>query len=166
MSKKYNAQKIRKHKTYTISELAKVFSVSKSSIKRHCRLGLEPIDRNSVPWLLYGNDIIEYFEVVRQKKKIRIKPGQVLCSGCRVGVRLRTDSISLEYSGRKLGIGKYRQIYIRGIGEFCEHRCLGFSSERIIDEFLKYYPELKREADSSRQPKNYLKLSSTVPADR
>ena len=66
MAKRQNWQLIKKDQTYTVTELAELFNMSRSGIKYWVKLGLKPIQSEERKFYFSGEDVIEF---VREKNR-------------------------------------------------------------------------------------------------
>lgn len=150
MPKKYNYQKIRQDGLYTIKKICKVLGVSKSGAKywvHNC--GLEPIDINDRPWLFEGHIVKEFLKKKKDQFKVKLKQGECYCLSCRKGIRVLTESITIEYTGKTLGKNDVAQIIIKGICEVCGGVATRLSSENRKGEFLVYYSDYQEKEEDN-----------------
>lgn len=141
MSKKTNYQILNQHSTYTSTELAKILKRSRHTVHYWVKYGtLTPLNPEEHTWLFSGADVKKYFKERNMKSKVILKIDQVYCLSCRLGMRVRTDSLVIKFTGKKIGKSGAEQIIIYGLCVTCGHKCRKLSSSNRIDEFLSNYP--------------------------
>ncbi len=77
-----NPRRVKKHRSYTVEEVAKVCGVHKNTVRNWIKNGLTPIDSKR-PMLIFGQNLATYLEAKRSKNKRPCKPGQIYCVKCR-----------------------------------------------------------------------------------
>lgn len=70
------------HRSYTIEEVASLFSVHKNTIRGWVRSGL-PVISDRRPHLILGRDIRDHLLAQRQSRAKRCQPDEMYCFKCR-----------------------------------------------------------------------------------
>jgi hypothetical protein len=81
MAKHAKYKKIHKNKFYHPHELAFVTGLSNISIYKDIQEGLSA-DTDSIPYLIYGEDAINYYEKKYWRPKVKTGPTEIFCLGC------------------------------------------------------------------------------------
>lgn len=119
---KYNINLITARKSYLIKEITALFSVSGKTCRRWINEeGLATIE-GIKPFLIWGEDLIDFIKKQREKGKIPIKENEFLCMKCQKGVRARIGSEQELETGKTIGKDNHKQIKKTGICEFCGTR--------------------------------------------
>lgn len=77
-----NPRRVKRHRTYTVEELAILFQLHKNTVRRWPRQGLHPIDKRR-PALFRGDDVATFLEAKRQSSRRPCKAGEIYCLKCR-----------------------------------------------------------------------------------
>ena len=85
MARRYNSRRVKIHRTYTISEAAKLLGVTKHTLRRWIDAGLPLIERKR-PYLIQGGDLRAFLKD-RQPKKQPCRAGEIYCVKCRTPKR-------------------------------------------------------------------------------
>ncbi len=70
------------HHTYTVEEIASLYSIHKNTVRQWIKQGLPIID-NKRPILVLGRHLVEFLYKKRQKNTRPCKPGEIYCFKCR-----------------------------------------------------------------------------------
>jgi len=89
MTRRYNIRRVKIHRTYSISEAAKLLDVSKHAIRRWIDAGLPLIERKR-PYLIQGGDLRAFLKE-RQPRKQPCRAGEIYCVKCRAPKRPAFD---------------------------------------------------------------------------
>jgi hypothetical protein len=76
-------QRIKKHHSYTIGEIARTLGVHKRTVRRWATTGL-PCCVGGRPTLILGGDLKDFLYHRRAKKRRRCNEGQLYCVACRM----------------------------------------------------------------------------------
>jgi len=131
--RKYNPNKIKSNWSYTLQEIARVYSVHPRTAQSWHKSGLKTIDENTRPYLFYGVEIRRYLNSKRVKNKFKLKNDEFNCNKCRIPRKSIVDKIEMSRTGRRLG-KYYYQVIIKGICEVCGTRLIRFSSDRQVED--------------------------------
>jgi hypothetical protein len=77
-----NPRRAKRHRTYTIEELATLFQLHKNTVRRWPMQGLHPIDSRR-PALFRGEDVAAFLATKRQSSRRPCKAGEIYCLKCR-----------------------------------------------------------------------------------
>lgn len=78
-----NHRLVKIHRSYTVKDVADLFSIHKNTVRNWVKDGLPTIDEKR-PMLILGHDMVEFIKRRRAKNKQSCKPGQLYCVRCRV----------------------------------------------------------------------------------
>ena len=83
MSKRHpNPRLVKIHRSYTVDEIAQLFSAHKNTVRNWIKQGLPTSDAKR-PTLILGRDLSAYLQARRIKNKQTCKPGEIYCVRCR-----------------------------------------------------------------------------------
>ncbi|WP_019029149.1 helix-turn-helix domain-containing protein [Colwellia piezophila] len=102
MAKRYNPNKCKINRNYTISEIALLYEVHKSTVKAWLRKGLIKID-NKRPYLILGGDLRQFLKDLRGINKRPCELGEIYCLKCRAPREPLQDSIVFESESSTYG---------------------------------------------------------------
>lgn len=80
--KRINPRLAKKHRSFTVSELADLLGVHKNTVREWLKKGLPTID-GAMPTLIDGAEFQEWWGKQRKAAKRPCKPGQIYCFKCR-----------------------------------------------------------------------------------
>lgn len=84
MAKRHpNHRRVKTHRSYTVEEVAVLFSIHKNTVRNWVKNGLAPIDSKR-PALIQGSVLVDYLQKRRTQNKQTCKPGELYCVRCRV----------------------------------------------------------------------------------
>lgn len=78
----YNPRLVRRDYSYTIQDIAELFSLHKNAVGQWLKAGLKPIDR-SRPLLIHGSDLINFLLMRQAARRTRCQPTEFYCFRCR-----------------------------------------------------------------------------------
>lgn len=102
MARRHNVRRVKIHRSYTASELAKVLGVAKLTVSRWIDAGLPLIERKR-PLLVHGSDVRAFLQA-RQPRKQPCRPGQFYCLPCRAPKRPAFDMAEFRPTTSKTGM--------------------------------------------------------------
>ena len=114
-----NYRRVKKHRTYTVEEVARLFPVHKNTVRIWIKAGLPTIDGKR-PTMILGLEVIAFLKARRAKNKRTCKPGEIYCLRCRAPKCPAGDMA--EYLPMNENVGN-----LRAICPDCEsmmHRCV------------------------------------------
>jgi len=101
--RRYNPRFIKGRHSYLIEEIARLFGINKKTCLRWLQEGLEPIEPNTKPLLIWGNDL-RFFLVQKQKKqKVPLKKNEFYCFKCKQAVKAQANTEKIIPTGKKIG---------------------------------------------------------------
>ncbi|TCV81286.1 helix-turn-helix domain-containing protein [Sulfurirhabdus autotrophica] len=77
-----NHRHVKIHRSYSVEEIAKLFSVHKNTVRSWLKNGLTTVD-NKRPMLIHGQTLYSFLQVKRVKHKRPCEPGEMYCVRCR-----------------------------------------------------------------------------------
>lgn len=77
-----NYRLVKKHRNYTIEEIARRFGVHKNTVSAWLKAGLPTCDKRR-PTLILGRDLASFLQARRAKNKRTCGPGEIYCVRCR-----------------------------------------------------------------------------------
>lgn len=107
MAKRYNPNKCKINRNYTISEIALLYDVHKNTVKAWLRRGLKKID-NQRPFLILGRDLKLFIKDLRAINKQPCDLGEMYCLKCRSPRVPDQRSITFECKFSRYGLVKGR----------------------------------------------------------
>lgn len=102
MAKRYNPNKCKINRNYSISEIAILYDVHKSTVKGWLRRGLKRID-NQRPYIILGRDLKQYIKDLRGLNKRSCELGEIYCMKCRVPRTPEQGSTFFETENSRYG---------------------------------------------------------------
>ena len=101
-NRKINIGLIQSKYSYNIEELAKKINVCKGTVNNMIKQGLSII-KGSYPYLIYGQDAIDFIGKKQRKEKIKLNINQFRCFKCRTSVEAKNNNAILEELTPKVG---------------------------------------------------------------
>lgn len=93
MTRRYDVRRVKLHRSYSLSEAAKLLGVTKHTVARWIDDGLPLIERKR-PHLVHGSELRAYIKA-RQPRKQPCRAGQIYCVRCRAPKRPAFDEVEL-----------------------------------------------------------------------
>lgn len=93
---KINPQKLNSHISYTIKELSEILCIDKKTCLRWIEDGLKIVEGRRKPILIMGQELKDFINKRRQKKKFKLKPNQFFCLSCRLPIYAKKGSIKIK----------------------------------------------------------------------
>ncbi len=123
MSKKYPLNRIKTRNSYTTDEISALLSVHKRTVFIWIKEGLKILGEKRKKVLVMGFDLKDFLKKKNDKRKTKLKPGEIYCLSCRKGVRARagTEKIIREKKSKlknKIGLCEFCGKEVRRI---CKH---------------------------------------------
>jgi hypothetical protein len=78
-----NPRLVKVHRSYSVEEIARLFSVHKNTVRNWLKEGLTAIDDRR-PTLVLGRELSRFLYERRQNAKQTCGPGRIYCIACRV----------------------------------------------------------------------------------
>ena len=129
---RYNTHLIKARHSYTIQEIAEIFSVSSRTCFRWTKQGLRPMELNTSPLLFMGYDLINFIKSNQQEKRTKLKNDEYYCLKCKKAVKAMIGTEQIVKTGKKIGKENVEQYKKTALCEFCKtktNRYLGVSQK-------------------------------------
>jgi hypothetical protein len=88
-------RRIRVTTTYSVPEIAALFSVHRNTVFRWIKYGMTPLD-DSRPVLVHGSEIHRYLKQRRLRRKSTCAHNEMLCFRCRAPRRALADTVVIS----------------------------------------------------------------------
>ena len=100
-----NHRRIKKHRTYTVEEVARLLPCHRNTVRGWLKIGLPAIDDRR-PFLILGCHLISFLQARRSQTKRQCLPGQMYCLRCRAtrfpaGAMADYESITVKIGNLK-----------------------------------------------------------------
>jgi hypothetical protein len=82
MGRHPNPRLVKMHRSYTVEEIARLFSKHKNTVRAWIKQGLQPIDGRR-PTLIHGLELVRFLQNRRMSGKRPCPPGHMYCLKCR-----------------------------------------------------------------------------------
>ncbi|MBD9357844.1 helix-turn-helix domain-containing protein [Methylomonas albis] len=107
MAKLQNPNRAKIHRSYSVEEIAMLYSVHKNTVRQWIKSGLPMIDQNR-PILISGADLRLYWQNKRVSRKSKCQPYEIYCVRCRIPQRPAGNMADFEPrngdTGRLIGL--------------------------------------------------------------
>lgn len=80
--RRYDTRRIRQHLSYSLLDIAELFSLHKNAVRNWLREGLPTIDRQK-PYLVHGSELKAFLERRQARRKAKCQPDEFYCLRCR-----------------------------------------------------------------------------------
>jgi hypothetical protein len=77
-----NPRRVKKHRSYTVEETARLFGCHRNTIRHWQKQGLKPVDGKR-PVVFEGRMLAGFLDARRGARRRRLKPGEIYCLPCR-----------------------------------------------------------------------------------
>jgi excisionase family DNA binding protein len=81
-NRRANHRRVKRHRNYTVEEIAILFGIHKNTVREWVKTGLPLIDDRR-PMLIHGQDLAAFLDAKRTKNKRTCQPGEMYCVRCR-----------------------------------------------------------------------------------
>lgn len=98
-----NVRLIKGRRSYTMSDLARIYGVHVRTVQSWHKTGMQPIDLTDRPLLFMGNEVRRYFSEKRQSKKFHLGEDEFRCMRCRAPRQAIPGSIWVKETGKLMG---------------------------------------------------------------
>lgn len=103
MAKRHpNHRHVKIHRSYTVEEIASLFSIHKNTVRGWIKTGLHPSD-DKRPMLILGRDLAAFLQARRVKNKQTCQLGEIYCVRCRAPKNPAGDMADYQAVTEKLG---------------------------------------------------------------
>ena len=132
MTQKYNPRLITSRRSYTPKEIATLFGKNKQTVFRWLAIGLRPLEENTKPLLIMGDELRRFLLEKKKKRKVSLKENEFFCFKCRQAVRAKSETEKMVPTGNRIGKDARKQFFRRGKCERCgtEVYCLARDSQK------------------------------------
>ena len=86
---------VKTHRSYTLEELADLLGVTKGTLRRWCKEGLQCFT-DAKPYLIEGGDFKAFYAEARAEKKLKLGAYEVYCLSCRKGREPDPDLLEIR----------------------------------------------------------------------
>jgi hypothetical protein len=125
MAKRYNPNKCKIHRSYTVEEVSELFGVCKRTVRNWINKGL-PTFKDIRPLLILGTDLKLFISNKRKENKRTCKPSEIYCFRCRIP---RTPELkTVQFTQQSSGIGRVFSVCI-----VCDSKVNKYFSWRRLD---------------------------------
>jgi hypothetical protein len=107
----YNPRLIKGQHSYSVEEIASLFGINKKTCFRWLQEGLEPIEQNTKPLLIWGNDLRTFLIRKKKEKKVTLGSKEFYCMKCKCAVRATVGTEKELPTGKKIGRNARVQLY-------------------------------------------------------
>jgi hypothetical protein len=97
-----NHRRVKIHRSYTVEDIAVLFSVHKNTVRNWVKSGLPAIDTKR-PLLVSGCDLIDFLQQRKGKRKLQCGPGELYCFKCRVPRMPAENMVDYSSDTEKVG---------------------------------------------------------------
>lgn len=111
---RYNPRLIKARHSYLLGEVATLFGINKKTCLRWLKEGLKPIEPNTKPLLIWGNDLRHFLAEKKKQKIVILKSKEFYCMKCRRAVTAKPRTEKTIPTGKKIGREARAQLYLVG----------------------------------------------------
>ena len=119
MKRRYNPRLITSRHSYTPEEVAHLFGINKKTVFRWLQEGLQPLEENTKPLLIMGEELRHFLTEQKKKKKVSLKKKEFFCLKCRKAVLAKAGTEKKVPTGKKIGREARTQFFRRAKCEQC-----------------------------------------------
>jgi hypothetical protein len=98
--KKANYKHFSIHQSYTVQDIARIGKVSVRTVNNWIKNGLAPMNPESKPFLLKGENIRNFIQSEKKKKKFTLKKHEFWCVRCKLPRTAKPKSIITKGDNR------------------------------------------------------------------
>ena len=126
MAKLLNPNKAKIHRSYTVEEIASLFSIHKITVREWVRKGLPVCDAQR-PLLVLGIELRSYLQQKRTQYKQKCKSYEMYCMRCRTPQRPAENIVDYNPFNRSTGC-------LTGICSSCESIMYKFTASASLEQ--------------------------------
>ena len=115
----YNLSKIRGKTAYSTQEVGQLLKVTRKTVFRWFKEGLQLLDSKRTPKLVMGSDLKAFLLAKRELKQIKLKWNEFYCLRCRKAVLAKRGSEHTEKTGKCIGSENREQTMIFALCKEC-----------------------------------------------
>jgi hypothetical protein len=138
----YNPNLIKAKRSYTIMEIAEIYTIHKRTAQTWIKEGLSPLEGTRSPYLILGEEIKRFIKEKAKKHKHHLMPDEFFCPKCQKPRKSHKDKISYIITDKKLGKSS-KQIFIKGVCQECNTSLTLFSSDKKLEQYKVLLPQHK-----------------------
>ena len=95
MSKRPNHRIVKRNRTYTVKEIARLLQIHENTVLRWIKNSLPIVDQMR-PFLIHGYELIHFLQERRNRTKHPLPAGQMFCFRCRTSKSPAGDMLQYE----------------------------------------------------------------------
>ncbi len=120
MPKRYNTRLIKQRRSYSPSQIAKLFSIDRKTCFRWIKdKELKVLGLNTNQTLISGVDLKEFLDKEKAERKTKLEENEFFCMKCHKAVRAKTGSENIVKTGKTIGKDSKDQLKKIGLCELC-----------------------------------------------
>jgi hypothetical protein len=119
MKRKYNVRLITSRRSYTPEDVAQLFGINKKTVFRWLKEGLRPLEENTKPFLIMGEELSHFLTEQKKKQRLSLKKDEFFCLKCRKAVLAKAGTEKNVPTGNKIGKEARIQFFRRAKCEQC-----------------------------------------------
>ena len=123
---RYNPHLIKARHSYSVEEIAALLGISRKTCLRWLQEGLKPIEPNTKPLLIWGNDLRLFLAEKKKQKKVVLKSKEFYCMRCHQAVKAKAHTERTIPTGKKIGRDARDQFYLIGKCNQCSTKLMRF----------------------------------------
>ena len=134
--RRHNIHLIKKDRSYTTAELAKLLGVHPGTVQLWHKKGMPAIS-DCHPLLFHGQVIKSYLSIQLKEQKHKLSPDEFWCLKCRRGQHSNGKEIKITVRGK---MGRYTRYLITGICPICSLKMIPITSDKsneVLDAMKK-----------------------------
>lgn len=120
MPKRYNTHLIKVRRSYSPTQIAKLFSIDRKTCFRWIKdKQLKILGASASSTLIYGKDLKEFLDKEKIERKTKLKEDEFYCMKCHKAVRAKSGSENIVKTGKTIGKDSKDQLKKIGLCELC-----------------------------------------------
>ncbi len=119
MKKRYNPRLVTSRRSYTPEEIAILFGAHKHTVFRWLKNGLRPIEKDTRPLLIMGDELRHYLTEKKKKRKANLKENEFFCFKCKKVTQAKQGTEETVPTGKMIGKDSHEQLVRKGKCEQC-----------------------------------------------
>lgn len=127
----YDVRRIRLTVSYTVQDIAEMFKLHKGAVLIWIKKGLPIID-NKKPYLIYGEELVQYLQIKKAKRKFKCKPDEFFCFKCRHPRQADKNVVTIDFKSKT-------KVRIIGHCQICKTKIQRVGSAAKLNEYQKIF---------------------------
>lgn len=119
MKQRYNPRLITTRRSYTPEEIAILFGTHKHTVFRWLKNGLRPIEKNTRPLLIMGEELRRFLTKKKSERKKPLQKNEYYCFKCRRATQAKQGTEETVPTGKKIGRDAHDLLVRKGKCEQC-----------------------------------------------